>query len=342
VKIANTNIPKILWIYWQQGWDCAPDIVKACLNTWRNRNPNWEIIALDDTNLKNYIDINQIHTLLSNKVVEPEAFSDILRAALLSKHGGVWADSTTFCVVRLDNWLSPYVNNNFFAFSNPGKDRLISSWFIASEPNGYIINKWWSAVFEYWKEHHNRHHYFWFHYLFNDLYSSDKEFKNIWDACPKLSANGPHRFTPYSSLYEEVKADDITAINSRKFPIFKLTHKLDTSLIKSDSLYDYLVRESYRVPNNGYFPNKSSLTMNLEQKFRKAITALPENEKLIAYECYTQSSSDLVDTSFESKENFIIVFQNGSMINFPKPLPLIKYSHIAYGYEQWLGNPPRN
>lgn len=67
--------------------------------------------------------------------------SDMIRLQLLCKYGGVWADSTTLCIRPLDAWLCDCCQSGFFAFSNPGKDREMSNWFIASEKNNSLIEK---------------------------------------------------------------------------------------------------------------------------------------------------------------------------------------------------------
>jgi Capsular polysaccharide synthesis protein len=42
----HTTHPTI-WMLWLQGWDNAPAIVRACLESWRGRNPGWRVEALD-------------------------------------------------------------------------------------------------------------------------------------------------------------------------------------------------------------------------------------------------------------------------------------------------------
>lgn len=44
-------LPKTIWIFWLQGWDNAPELVKLVRQTWQHHNPSWTIISLEESNL---------------------------------------------------------------------------------------------------------------------------------------------------------------------------------------------------------------------------------------------------------------------------------------------------
>ena len=52
-------IPKIIWIYWEQGFNKAPKLVQKCLHSWLHHNKNWEIRCLDKYSVLNFFDIEQ-------------------------------------------------------------------------------------------------------------------------------------------------------------------------------------------------------------------------------------------------------------------------------------------
>ena len=59
--------------------------------------------------------------------------SDLARMYLLMLHGGVYVDVDVFSVMPLDDWLGAVLAPaGFFVFSLAGRDRLVSSWFIAA------------------------------------------------------------------------------------------------------------------------------------------------------------------------------------------------------------------
>jgi hypothetical protein len=254
---------------WLQGLDEAPLVVRKCHDSWIKHNPGWQIIFLDADTVPAHIDLKQGD-------ITKQAFSDVLRINLLAKYGGVWADATCYCNKSLDDWLTGYMGTDFFAFNRPGPDRMISSWFIAANKNNYITNTYKDRVNAYWKENPrisffesskwlflNKYllrmgpqvwfrsfvlkilkvyPYFWFHYLFENIYLKDSRFREIWDNTTKFSADIPHRlqtiglFTP---LNEEIK----TEINNQTVPVYKLTWKYEGSDYKEGTVIDYLLNK---------------------------------------------------------------------------------------------------
>ena len=237
------TLPKVIWIFWYDGWDKAPIIVRKCLETWQLHNPDWEINKLSKDNLSDYIDLNSIIPQMDTKNIQIEALSDVIRISLLYRYGGVWVDSTLYCNQPLDTWVYTSVNPiGFFAFSRPGPDRMISSWFLASFRNNYIIEQWYHQTINYWSRRREREHYFWFHYLFGELYISDHKFKNIWDEATVLSADGPHYFAPYAENFsKKITQETKSLIDHAITPVFKLTHKYDSLLISNESVLEYLL-----------------------------------------------------------------------------------------------------
>ena len=78
---------------------------RACLESWRNRNPDWIVHALDERTLSNFIPRDRLEQILRTPRNEIEALSDRIRIELLSRYGGVWVDATTLCARPLDEWL---------------------------------------------------------------------------------------------------------------------------------------------------------------------------------------------------------------------------------------------
>lgn len=231
---------KNIFIFWDNGIFESPNVVKKCVISWKLNNPNWNIHILNNNNLSEYINNDELK-FTSKKEITKAAFSDILRVLLLSKYGGCWCDATTFCRYSLDLWLNEYIKEGFFAFEM-NHDRKISSWFIYSSKDCYMINKWKEKVVKYvsnvkslgtnnihvsikkWiKNKYNYNHYFWFHYLFNDLYNNDNKFKRKWDLVKKYSSKIP------SYLYDKLILDFNISIKNRLSkinpPILKLSYK---------------------------------------------------------------------------------------------------------------------
>ena len=141
---TKNKIPEKLFIYWHQGWDDAPDLVKRCAATWQRHNPTWDINLLDAATIGKKI---ELPAALKTLQLPLPALSDVIRIYLLKKYGGVWADATLWCTRPLDDWIEPVCDHSgFFAYDKPGADRPISSWFLAASTDCRIVDLWHSAV----------------------------------------------------------------------------------------------------------------------------------------------------------------------------------------------------
>lgn len=159
---------------------------------------------------------------------------------MLEKYGGCWCDATVFCNNSLDNWLYKYIETGFFAFDKPGKDRLISTWFMYADINSHIIKKWKQKTIDYWNSNNTNNEYFWFHYLFNELYNTDDLFKKIHDKSIKFSETEPHFLQTYG-LLKPIIGKVKKHINNKITPIYKLTYKLNTDKVCNNSTFSYIL-----------------------------------------------------------------------------------------------------
>lgn len=263
----DNNLPKKIWFLWLQGLDNAPLVVKKCYDSWVKHNPDWELILLDEQSIGEYIPAFK-------DGVTKQALSDILRINLLAKHGGIWVDATCFCMKPLDEWLYDNMQSGFFAFDRPGADRMLSSWFIACNKYNYIASTYQNMVNLYWQENPHLkfiensgwkflnkrlqklntqvwfsafvtntlkvYPYFWFHYMFSNLYLRIKEFRDLWDITPKISADIPHRIQ-MTGLLASMSAEVKQEIDNKVAPLYKLTWRYDTETAhKPGTVLDYL------------------------------------------------------------------------------------------------------
>jgi hypothetical protein len=200
----------------------------------------------------------------------------VLRVNLIAQHGGVWADATCLCCKPLDEWLPDCTRSGFFAFAKPARDRLLSSWFMAATKDCDLAKAYAAMCNEHFtlndrplKSRVTRriakiierqcmrsprvaswlvypravkifpvNPYFWFHYTFYRLVATDERSRQIWDATPKVSADGPHEMQrkAFNPITDEIKA----IINRRRDPVYKLNwRKKDWP---ADSVLDYLLR----------------------------------------------------------------------------------------------------
>lgn len=253
------GVKRVVWITWFQGEAAAPPLVKTCIESWRRHNPTWDVRVLDRSTLAELRALDDIPGPAWD--LPHAALSDVVRVHLLATRGGVWADASCLCRAALDSWL-PGVTGpaGFFGFERPSPDRLIASWFLASEADHLLIRRWCGIVNDFWNDNPTARvqsleetaaaldaanpaepppwldvgrwvrtgevPYFWLHYLFAHLIDTDEEARLAWSRVPKLSADPPHLFCNHGF---DRPVDDalIAEWNTRRAPLYKLTWRTD-------------------------------------------------------------------------------------------------------------------
>lgn len=143
---------KTIWMLWLQGIEKAPSIVRTCYESWVFHNPGWTIKVLEQSDVEALVpEITEVIGDNVDVIIRPSV-SDIIRINLLKTYGGVWVDATLFCLKPLDDWLFTKLDKDgFFMFTEPCKDKLASSWFIAAEQESYYIGYFSDVINNYWR-----------------------------------------------------------------------------------------------------------------------------------------------------------------------------------------------
>lgn len=127
----------LVFVYWGQGFEEAPPVVRRCLARTRTLVPEDKLIVLDDGNLQDWIEIPSVIAVARTKSYA--AYSDYVRFALLSRYGGIWLDATCYCMEDPSIHFQQLIGDGgFFAFDKKKLTGVISSWFLASAAGGYI------------------------------------------------------------------------------------------------------------------------------------------------------------------------------------------------------------
>lgn len=257
------DFPRIIWVMWWQGYKKSPRTVRRCIRSWVKKNPDWEVVFLDENSVKQYLTLDYIASFNQN-TMSLQALSNVIRINLLAKYGGVWVDATCFCCKPLDEWLYSYIKFGFFAFSNPGRDRLIASWFLAAERDSYIVCHWADNVNKYWSlnvltpankivnekiykiisydyritsvwfswfffRYLKVYPYFWFHYKFNQAFCKNKVFRQNWGSSEKFRADGPLIFKRLKKIDDNESLQSFfDEIDNIDFPVYKLNWRVES------------------------------------------------------------------------------------------------------------------
>ncbi len=150
-------LPKNIWMLWLQGFAQAPPLIEKCVDSWRRHNPDWTLHLVTQENVTTYLDATLCDQIF-NTPFSVQKQANLLRLALLSRHGGVWADADCYCTKPLDDWIHEATREGFFAFTmidenawfcdpsvsrwqrltRRGNDRILANWFLAAMPNNMI------------------------------------------------------------------------------------------------------------------------------------------------------------------------------------------------------------
>ena len=109
INTKNKNNDNNIWIFWWQGIENAPDLIKSCINSIKKHCKDKEIVIIDKNNIDKYYKMpDYISNKVNNGTISITHLSDILRMNLLKKYGGHWIDATIFLTAN------PFNKNNSF------------------------------------------------------------------------------------------------------------------------------------------------------------------------------------------------------------------------------------
>ena len=194
---------RTIWIFWYQGIDYAPPVVKRAIQSWKTHHQNnWDIMVLDKYNMQFFVNFHDLH--ISKRKLDTISrtdlvlLSDLLRVLLLYKYGGVWVDATVYAHRSLDSWLyhidddnsSIISNHTFFGFRSQivttefNLEAFICGWFIAvntQNNENYIMKSIFEAVKKYWyKRVPIKYDYYWLHSIIDKCMTEDEKFRGIF------------------------------------------------------------------------------------------------------------------------------------------------------------------
>lgn len=224
IKKDKKNLDKI-WICWWQGLDNAPEIVKICVNSIKKNAGKHDVIVIDESNYKNYIDFpDWLIDKYNKNIISKTHFSDLLRLEILSRYGGLWIDSTFYCIDNIEE----YFDMPIWSIKRP-------EYFHASVASGYFANYSLGCQFEYrrsfrifrdflieyWKNNDEIVDYLLTDYIIKMIIDNDKETKELFNNIPNNNDNCDELFKKINDKYDEKEWNDI----KHNTKMFKLSWK---------------------------------------------------------------------------------------------------------------------
>lgn len=93
VRVSASKI--CIWVFWGQGEEKMPSLVKACYRQLTHYNENVTLVTLE--NINNFIELPHIiYEKANTGNISWAHFSDIVRNKLLARYGGLWLDATVW------------------------------------------------------------------------------------------------------------------------------------------------------------------------------------------------------------------------------------------------------
>lgn len=225
-----------VWVYWKQGLDQAPALVRRCIASVRQHAAR-EVILLSDDNVEEYVKLpDYVMNRFAEGKMSAAALSDLLRFSLLEHFGGTWIDAT----VLLTGPIPAYITDaDFFAFQDTfgliRNDALISTWLLHCKPANSIMRRARNMAFSYWQ-----HENFVVDYLFTySLLQLAVEADDGKEWYPYANSDYCHQYLNALDLpYSERLIKHIEGLST----IHKLTYKLRDGLAdESDTVYARLM-----------------------------------------------------------------------------------------------------
>lgn len=235
---SKDDMNNVIWIFWYQGMDEAPELIKKCYQSIKNNLNDYKIIILDKNNYMNYVDIPAfIIKKFEKKIISITHFSDILRTAILVKYGGLWLDATVYCSGNKE--IEMIEKRNFFVYRNAwwNSDTIdMESWLIYSKKNNVILKKTLELLYIYWKKNNYLYNYFLFHLFFK---LSKEKYLDEWKDVPYCTQINNHLLAYDMEKREKFDKERINYI-------FKITdfHKLNyKNSLEESEIYKKIMNE---------------------------------------------------------------------------------------------------
>jgi hypothetical protein len=137
-----------IWAMWYQGRGTAPPLCRGILELWEELHPGYRFRVIERDEAMAMLDGRGLRL----DGLGLEKIANLVRIDVLAREGGVWVDATLLPVRPLGTWFHGVLDSaGFFAFRDPGKDRIVCNWFLFSEAGHPLATNWRDWMFDFYK-----------------------------------------------------------------------------------------------------------------------------------------------------------------------------------------------
>ena len=134
-------VPRIIWSYWESDSEFLPSIIQFCAESWVRNSGFSEIRILTPRTLSGWLESSDLPRTFWE--MPPVKRANAVRLALLKEHGGVWMDAGVAVSAPIDDFVNQVTRlSGFFAFQGIASDRILTTWFLASNRGNAFVAEW--------------------------------------------------------------------------------------------------------------------------------------------------------------------------------------------------------
>lgn len=219
-----------IYMFWWQGFDEAPELVKTCVAVCEKRRGNHPLILLDRDNLRDYIELPDfVFDKVEDGTMCLPNFSDYVRVSLLSKHGGLWLDATIFVSKDIP---VRYFNRPYYTTKGIPAPLFVSK----GRWTGFVMGGWKENVMfrflkdaydEYWAKNTVSIDYLILDYFIELAYMN---FEVCRDQIVDQGVNNKRILHLYEAMAANEPAERMDEFLEDKTVLYKLSYKTDYAL----------------------------------------------------------------------------------------------------------------
>jgi hypothetical protein len=227
----------LLWLFWGQGWDQAPDLCRAVAAAWKAHHPSWTVRLIDARSAREWVNLTALYPAAALPDSRTAAYADVLRTELIFSHGGVWADATMYPAANIETSAVP-LDVPFHAIRfKPHKMTLLTNSLLVSACDGRLLHRLVMLMRATQPWHTRKFEYFWWMYIFETELRDDLSFRHTWQLQHKAMAAPVHLFQPAANRM--CKAANATQIimTLKRSPTHKLSHRFPYATCRETGHY---------------------------------------------------------------------------------------------------------
>ena len=218
-----------VWLCWWQGEAQMSPLVKECCSRIRRFNPEKQVVLITEDNMEQYVSFpSYILEKFHNGMISKTHMSDLLRAELLARHGGVWMDATIYTFGPIpEHFYEKTLYTGRCEFNkkdyNVSRNRWTSYFWVSPWPEHVFfrfLSDFWRA---YWKDHETLIEYFLIDYVIDLGYHTIPQIKKELDAVD-VNGCGVDLWTLLRKLRDDYSPELIEKIRQENW-MQKLSYK---------------------------------------------------------------------------------------------------------------------